>query len=70
MFKRYMANTMCDGQWGGKGFYTASLLYSLFGQVISLVISNDVCVGFDFANDDIVVGDFQCIYYSDYEEFI
>ena len=31
------------------------LLCSLFGQFISLVISNDLCVGSDFADGDIVV---------------
>ena len=41
-----------------RGFYNAGLFYSLFGQFISLVISNDVCVGSDFADGDIVVGVF------------
>ena len=30
-----------------------------FGQFIILVISNDVCVGFDFADGDILVGGFN-----------
>ena len=38
-----------------RGFYNVRLFYSLFGQFISLVISNDVCMGFDFADGDIVV---------------
>ena len=38
-------------------FYNVvGLFYSLFGQFINLVIFNNVCVGSDFANDDIVVG--------------
>ena len=41
-----------------RGFYNAGLFCSLFGQFISLVISNDVCVGSDFADGDIVVGGF------------
>ena len=44
-----------------RGFYNASLFCSLFGQLINLVISNDVCVGFDFVDGDIVVGVF-CIF--------
>ena len=39
-----------------RGFYNAGLLCSLFGQFINLVILNDVCMGFDFADDDIVAG--------------
>ena len=38
-----------------KGFYNAGLFYSLFGQFISLAVSNDVCVGSDLAYGDIVV---------------
>ena len=34
---------------------------------ISLIVSNDVCVGFDFADGDVVVGH---IYYSGYEGLI
>jgi hypothetical protein len=30
-----------------KGFHNAGLLCSLFGHFINLVISNNVCVGFD-----------------------
>ena len=39
-----------------RGLYNAGLFCSLFGQFISLIISNDVCVGFDFAEGDIMVG--------------
>ena len=41
-----------------RGFYNVGLLCSLFGQFINLVISNDVCVGFDFADGNIVVEGF------------
>ena len=40
-----------------RGFYNARLLCSLFGQFISLVISNDDCVGSNFADGYIMVGD-------------
>ena len=53
-----MANTMSDGRCGGKGFYNAWLCLLLVGQFINLVISKDVCVGFDFAYGDTVVGGF------------
>ena len=39
-----------------RGFYNAGLFYSVFGQFSSLVISNNVCVGCNFADCDIVVG--------------
>ena len=39
-----------------RGFYNAGFLCFLFGQFNNLVISNDVCVGFEFVDDDIVVG--------------
>ena len=38
-----------------RGFYNAGLLYSLFGHFINLVVPNNVCVSFDFADDDILV---------------
>ena len=40
------------------GFSNAGLLCSLFGQFISIIVSNDVCVGSNFAVGDIVVEDF------------
>ena len=54
----------------GRGFYNARLFCSLFGQFISLVISNVVCVGLGFADGDIVVRGFWQIYYLGYEELI
>ena len=36
-----------------RGFYNAGLFCSLFGQFINLVVSNDVCVGFDFVDCDV-----------------
>ena len=39
-----------------RGYYNEWLLCSLFGQFLSLVISNNVCVGTDLTNGDIVVG--------------
>ena len=41
-----------------RGFYNAGLFCSLFGQIISLITSNDVCVGSKFADGGIVVGSF------------
>lgn len=41
-----------------RGFYDVKLFHSLFIQFINLVIFNNVCVGFDFADGDIVVGGF------------
>lgn len=41
-----------------RGFYNAGLFCSLFGQFISLVILNNVCMGSDFADSDIVAGCF------------
>ena len=41
-----------------RGFYNAGLFCSMFSQFISHVISNNVCVGSDFADRDIVVGCF------------
>ena len=41
-----------------RGFYNAGSFYSLFGQFINGIISNDVCVGSNFADDDIMMGDF------------
>ena len=41
-----------------RGFYDAKLFCSFFGQFISFAISNDVCVGSDFADGNIVVGCF------------
>ena len=41
-----------------KGYYNMGRFYSLFRQFISLVISNDDCMGSDFADDDIVAGYF------------
>jgi hypothetical protein len=32
------------------GLYNMGFSCSLFGHIIGLVISNDVCVGFDFAD--------------------
>ena len=53
-----------DGPYGDclwmrwKGVSIAGLFCSSFGQFISHVLSTDVCVGFDFANGNIVVGGF------------
>ena len=44
-----------------RAFYNARLLCSLFGKFISLVISNDVCVGSNFADGDIVVAIIICV---------
>jgi hypothetical protein len=41
-----------------RGFYNVRLLWSLFGQFINLVVSNDVYVGSNFVDGDIVVGGF------------
>ena len=38
--------------------YNAGLFYSLLGRFISLVMSNDVCMGPDFVDGDIMVGGF------------
>ena len=62
----------CQGEGGGgrcpiwcqmadeveRGFYNATLLWSLFGQFNNLVVCNDVCVGYNFVDSDIVVGGF------------
>jgi hypothetical protein len=37
-----------------RGCYNEWLFCSLFGQCISLIISDDVCVGFDFGDVRIV----------------
>ena len=41
-----------------RDFHNAWLFSSLFGQFISLVVSDDVYVGFDFADGDIAVRGF------------
>ena len=41
-----------------RGFYNAVLYCSLFGQFTSLIIANNVCVGSDFADGEIVVRSF------------
>ena len=41
-----------------RGFYNAALFSSLLGQFIILIVSNDVCVSFDFADGDVVVAGF------------
>ena len=41
-----------------RGLYNTGLFCSLFDQFINLIISNDVCVGSDFADGDIVVKGF------------
>ena len=53
-----MANMVSDGQCGGKGSYNVGLLCSLFGQFVSLIIFDDVCVGTDIVGGDIVVRGF------------
>ena len=59
-----------DGQRGEKGFLQCGLFHSSFDQFIILFISNDVCVGSDFADGDIVVRCIQHVYYSGHEELI
>ena len=44
-----------------KNFYNVRSFCSLFGQFINLVVSNDVCAGYDFGDGDIVVGGFSVI---------
>ena len=39
-----------------KGFYNVGLFNYSFSQFFNLVISNEACVGSDFADGDIVVG--------------
>jgi hypothetical protein len=39
-----------------RSFYSVGLFCSLFGHFHSLVISNDVCVAFDFVDGNIMVG--------------
>ena len=36
-----------------RGTYNAGLFYTLFSQFFNIVVSNDVCVGFDFVDGDI-----------------
>ena len=45
-----------------RGFYNARSFYSLFGQFTSLVISNDVCAGSDFADGDILRWEVFCVF--------
>lgn len=36
-------------------FYNVELFLYLFGQFINLIVSNNICVGSNFADGDIVV---------------
>ena len=65
-----MVDTMYDDQWGGKGFLKYGFVLLLVWPIYQPRHSNNVCVGYDFADGDIVVGSFLDFYYLDYEEFI
>ena len=41
-----------------RGFHNVGLFCSLFGQFINLIVFNNVCVGFDFVDSDIMVRGF------------
>ena len=53
-----------------RGFCNAGLFSSLFGQFINLTVTNNVCVGSNFVDGNIVVGGFSCIYYLGYEDLM
>ena len=45
-----------------RGFHNVRSFYSLFGQFTTLVISNNVCAGSDFADADILRWEAFCVF--------
>ena len=70
MSRGWMADAMFDGWLSGKGFLQCDVVSLLVWSIYQPRHSNNVCVAFDYANDDIVVKSFYSFYYLGYEELI